>query len=241
MQFRSEYISGSDGSMVKKLEAQKGYEQPSSTRRPFSKLHLPKINPETILGLGLAAVLGGPMVFPKMVRAQDATSTASIQQKQMKVTYVSIKNITAYIREAEKHKIAAAGSALYHVELSDSTAISVILKKKPHEDAPPGESGNLIFIGIYPKGGASIGYDISLSELKAAYLAFSGQELRYVRIGTVIQKDNSGEYAEFYVIPVSSKDGTASSGTPIGVIQGWNGGFGTMGCGDTNKVLISMK
>lgn len=222
--------------MKTKLEfAQKGCERSSLHKlidhfKPFFK--------REVLLAGLALGIGVPMLMPKALRAQDATSAATSQQKQAKVQHVSLNEIKKYVADAEKYKIATSEGVTYSAILSDSTEVTIGFHLSSGESATPGEAGDQVFVTIVK--GPLKGYDISLSELKAAYKEFSGKELKYVRVGVKISRDAGGEYAEFSIVPVACKDGEIAAGTPIGRVQGSLEGAGSKGCEDTSRVLLSL-
>jgi hypothetical protein len=234
------YMWGGMVGMTTKLEfARKCCESSSITKRPFFKLPDAKL----LVSMTAALMLSGPFVLPKFFspKAQDATSAASVPQKQVKVQYIPLNDIKRSVTDAEaKYKIATSERTTYTAILSDSTEVDIGFQASSGGPATPGEAGDHVLVGIW-KGESSKAYEISLSELKAAYTQFSGKELKYVRVGVKICRDAAGEYAEFAIVPVASKDGEIAAGTPIGRIQGSLEGVGSKGCEDTAKVLLSLK
>jgi hypothetical protein len=205
-----------------------------------------KVTTNAALVAGLALM---PMAMPKALGAQDTIK----EQKQATIRQVPINEIKKYVAEAEKcktDKVLNINTTVYTTNFSDSTNISLsfFVDYETNKRAASDEAGNLVGLLIIPKGILSTkdpprGYSIPLSELKTAYKEFSGQELKYVRVGFEIGKAAADEYVQFYIIPVASKGGEIASGTPIGVISyasSWtNPGAG--GCDNKERFVISMK
>lgn len=158
----------------------------------------------------LAACLAGPMVFPKMVRGQEPQT-----QAQTGVMQFSMKDAKKYVAEAERHRIVAAGYETYHAILSDSTEISLSFFASPDKPAEVGEAGSSILMGVV-RGADCRGYRFSLDDFKTAYKEATGKELKYVRVGVETGEDPQvGNYAQFYIFPVQTKEGELSPGSQV--------------------------
>jgi hypothetical protein len=199
----------------------------------------------------LAGIMAVPMVFPRSVRAQDATGTVTTEQKQALIQNIPIKTIQQCLDDANKYKADfskypgdLSNRSAYVVDLSDSTGIMFNFMQSEGKIAPADEAGTFVLVTVEVPNKSFHRYDISLSELRTAYKQFSGQELKYFRGGVKIEKDGSlsaGELAELIIVPVRDKDGPIEPGTPIAVAQAWNDGAGAIGCDNSSHLVISMK
>lgn len=188
-------------------------------KRPFTKLKVASV-------ALLAGLMAAPMVFPKLVRAQD-TSTHLISPTSKQLNPVLAKLPTLSLVEIRKLD-SLSSSMPGDIDKGIFTAIA-------WPDYPTGTVGDTLSVvaqicqtaGCYGSGvpdklvqvvsgSKKILATIDLTPLDKLYRAATGNELKFVRLVTTSGTDASvGPYAEVYVIPVEKVDGEIKGGTPI--------------------------
>ncbi|MDD5340223.1 MAG: hypothetical protein PHV13_03155 [Candidatus ainarchaeum sp.] len=198
-------------------------ESPSETlKRPFFKLPDAKV----LLSLGLALGLSGPMVFPKLVRAQDtATKVVTTNKKQLPPELAKLPTVTL----EEMRKLGKqTNSDWFPVPLPPDNPTYVGWVASTDVSYSDGSKGIRVDVEIdttnfksdSPKKWAGVIVDgklinaINLAPLDTLYKKATGNEIKYIKLVADKGTDASGPWISITVVPVDKPNGEICGETP---------------------------
>jgi hypothetical protein len=227
-------------SMTTKLEfARKGCESPSSHKLLNTTRSFFKITSTAVLAAGLAFV---PMVFPKLVRAQDtATQAVTNGKKQLapelstltKVSLADMQKLDSLTNEV-RGGLAVEGGRFgieAYVQYPNGSKGEYLVVRADicqaagcHVSHDPSDSGvvvpdKLLAVEHETYDTTKVITYIDLKPLDQLYKKATGKELKFVKLVETRGIDaDIGNYTGVYVIPVEKPDGEIKDGIPVFIV-----------------------